>query len=248
MPNLRASFLQHAAKTLMYLRIELANSRPDAVVTIACMSTQLNDGVSVFAKFRHHRGVVCAYDRFNAVAGSIERRVECESTVVEDVGGEDGKQRILAVEARIKATHRNARALGQFGDGDVAEVAVLECTKCCQDKGFRGLYRPSLACGPGESECVWLAHWKTEYDSVFACVKAYCFVQLRASDALQLAAAVVASGFQPGNLEFVTLDRRQAEFVLYRVETLRPVQTSRLVQSLAFRSLRSFALPPGHRE
>ena len=35
--------------------------------------------------------------------------------------------------------------------------------------------------------------------------------RLRAGDALQLAAAVVGSGFQPGVMEFVTLDNRQAE-------------------------------------
>ena len=35
--------------------------------------------------------------------------------------------------------------------------------------------------------------------------------QLRASDAIQLAAAIIASDFQPGALEFVTLDSRQAE-------------------------------------
>ena len=34
---------------------------------------------------------------------------------------------------------------------------------------------------------------------------------LRAGDALQLAAAVIASGLQPSVLEFVTLDARQAE-------------------------------------
>ncbi len=34
---------------------------------------------------------------------------------------------------------------------------------------------------------------------------------MRAADALQLAAAIVASDFQPGSLEFVTLDTRQAE-------------------------------------
>lgn len=33
--------------------------------------------------------------------------------------------------------------------------------------------------------------------------------QLRGADALQLAAAIVASGFQPNTLEFVTLDRNQ---------------------------------------
>ena len=34
--------------------------------------------------------------------------------------------------------------------------------------------------------------------------------QLRAADAIQLAAAIVAAGFQAGTLEFVTLDRNQA--------------------------------------
>jgi len=34
--------------------------------------------------------------------------------------------------------------------------------------------------------------------------------RLRAGDALQLAAAIVASDFEPGTLEFVTLDARQA--------------------------------------
>lgn len=34
---------------------------------------------------------------------------------------------------------------------------------------------------------------------------------VRAADALQLAAAIVASDFQPGSLEFVTLDSRLAE-------------------------------------
>jgi predicted nucleic acid-binding protein len=33
---------------------------------------------------------------------------------------------------------------------------------------------------------------------------------LRAADALQLAAAIVAADFQPGTLEFVTLDSRQS--------------------------------------
>lgn len=33
--------------------------------------------------------------------------------------------------------------------------------------------------------------------------------QLRAADAVQLAAAIVAAEFQPGTLEFVTLDRNQ---------------------------------------
>jgi predicted nucleic acid-binding protein len=33
---------------------------------------------------------------------------------------------------------------------------------------------------------------------------------LRAADAVQLAAALVASDFEPGSLEFVTLDQRQA--------------------------------------
>ena len=35
--------------------------------------------------------------------------------------------------------------------------------------------------------------------------------RLRAADALQLAAAIVASDFEPSALEFVTLDSRQAE-------------------------------------
>ena len=35
--------------------------------------------------------------------------------------------------------------------------------------------------------------------------------RLRAADAMQLAAAIVASDFQPSALEFVTLDARQAE-------------------------------------
>lgn len=35
--------------------------------------------------------------------------------------------------------------------------------------------------------------------------------RLRTADALQVAAAIVASDFQPGRLEFVTLDSRQAE-------------------------------------
>lgn len=35
--------------------------------------------------------------------------------------------------------------------------------------------------------------------------------RLRAGDALQLAAAVVASAFQPGTTDFVTLDARQAD-------------------------------------
>lgn len=34
---------------------------------------------------------------------------------------------------------------------------------------------------------------------------------LRAGDAVQLAAAIVAADFQPGTLEFVTLDTRQAD-------------------------------------
>mgnify|MGYP003580004665 FL=1 len=34
---------------------------------------------------------------------------------------------------------------------------------------------------------------------------------LRAADAMQLAAAIVASDFQPGDLEFVSLDARQLE-------------------------------------
>jgi hypothetical protein len=34
--------------------------------------------------------------------------------------------------------------------------------------------------------------------------------RLRAGDALQLAAAIVAADFEPGTLEFVTLDARQA--------------------------------------
>lgn len=34
---------------------------------------------------------------------------------------------------------------------------------------------------------------------------------LRAGDAVQLAAAIVAADFQPGTLEFVTMDARQAE-------------------------------------
>ena len=33
--------------------------------------------------------------------------------------------------------------------------------------------------------------------------------KLRAADAIQLAAAIVAADFQPGRLEFVTLDRNQ---------------------------------------
>jgi uncharacterized protein len=34
--------------------------------------------------------------------------------------------------------------------------------------------------------------------------------RLRAADAIQLAAAIVAAGFQPGTMDFVTLDRNQA--------------------------------------
>lgn len=34
--------------------------------------------------------------------------------------------------------------------------------------------------------------------------------RLRAADAIQLAAAIVAAGFQPSSLDFVTLDRNQA--------------------------------------
>lgn len=35
--------------------------------------------------------------------------------------------------------------------------------------------------------------------------------RLRAADAVQIAAAIVAADFQPGSLEFVTLDVRQAD-------------------------------------